>query len=258
MQWVQNNGIFDDLDQYIKWVQIIPNCCWLCYHPPVFGCAFCFELPINKRLSLSLLSVNNLSCIKRDRILFDELGFVLQPGELLHVQGPNGAGKTSLLRLLVGLSQPQSGEICWQGENIRQIPSQYQRQLCYFGHKLGVNLALSALDNLHFWCQMQGIKADADLYPLLETLGLVGLEELPAGQLSAGQQRRIALARFWLKSCPLWVLDEPFTALDRQAVQMLKSRMQAHLQGQGIIVMTSHQSLDFPTPVRELHLEYRL
>ncbi|MBT1062685.1 cytochrome c biogenesis heme-transporting ATPase CcmA [Bowmanella sp. Y26] len=207
---------------------------------------------------MSLLSVNKLSCVKRDRILFEELGFSMQAGELLHVQGPNGAGKTSLLRLLVGLSLPDSGSIQWRGEDIRRTPGQYQSELCYFGHKLGVNLALNAIDNLRFWCRMQGLPANQDLYPLLETLGLVGLEELPAGQLSAGQQRRIALARFWLKSCPLWVLDEPFTALDKQAVALLKSRLAEHLQSQGLIIMTSHQSLDFPLPVRELHLEYRL
>ena len=207
---------------------------------------------------MSELCAKELACIKRDRLLFDGVGFSLRPGEILHLQGPNGAGKTSLLRILVGLSQPQRGQVLWNGLSIEQDRQDYASQLIYFGLRPGVNLALNAIENLHYWCRLQGLPPGRELYGLLDDLGLVGLEELPAGQLSAGQQRRIGLARLWLKQVPLWVLDEPFTALDRHAVQQLKDRMQAHLDRGGMIVMTSHQSLDWAGHLKTLYLEYRI
>ncbi|MBN7826327.1 cytochrome c biogenesis heme-transporting ATPase CcmA [Bowmanella dokdonensis] len=207
---------------------------------------------------MSQLCVNNLACIKRDRLLFDAVCFSLQAGDILHLQGPNGAGKTSLLRILVGLSEPQSGSVQWHGAPISQDRAAYHRQLIYFGHKPGVNLALSARENLRYWCDLQGVAQPLDIYSLLDSLGLVGLEDLPASQLSAGQQRRIGLARLWLKSARLWVLDEPFTALDRHAVTLLKQRMQMHLGEGGMIVLTSHQSLEWAGQLKTLHLEYRI
>lgn len=207
---------------------------------------------------MSRLVAHNLTCIKRDRVLFEALDFAVDSGELLHVQGANGAGKTSLLRIVTGLAEPAAGKVMWQGVPITADPSGFQRQLLFFGHKLGVNLCLNALENLQYWCQMQGLAVNADLYALLDTLGLVGLEELPCRQLSAGQQRRVALARLWLKPASLWVLDEPFTALDRNGVAMLKQKIVSHLETGGTVLMTSHQQLDLNYPVKALQLEYRI
>ncbi|WP_335338198.1 cytochrome c biogenesis heme-transporting ATPase CcmA [Lacimicrobium alkaliphilum] len=207
---------------------------------------------------LSCLSVNNLCCIKRDRVLFERLNFRLQEQQALHVQGPNGAGKTSLLRILVGLAQADSGEVLWQQQKISESTRDFSSQLVYCGHKYAVNHSLSAAENLSFWCRMQNLGTHKDIFAVLDELGLVGLEHLPAGQLSAGQQRRIGLARLWLKPAKLWVLDEPFTALDTSAIELLSRKMEQHLAYHGMIVLTSHQSLELNHPVRSLQLEYRL
>ncbi|ALS99041.1 hypothetical protein AT746_12720 [Lacimicrobium alkaliphilum] len=207
---------------------------------------------------MSCLSVNNLCCIKRDRVLFERLNFRLQEQQALHVQGPNGAGKTSLLRILVGLAQADSGEVLWQQQKISESTRDFSSQLVYCGHKYAVNHSLSAAENLSFWCRMQNLGTHKDIFAVLDELGLVGLEHLPAGQLSAGQQRRIGLARLWLKPAKLWVLDEPFTALDTSAIELLSRKMEQHLAYHGMIVLTSHQSLELNHPVRSLQLEYRL
>lgn len=182
----------------------------------------------------------------------------MQASDLLHVQGPNGAGKTSLLRILVGLAQPDGGEVLWQQQKISDSAGNFSSQLVYCGHKYAVNHSLSAAENLSYWCRMHNLTARNDVYSVLDELGLVGLEQLPAGQLSAGQQRRIGLARLWLKPAALWVLDEPFTALDSNAIELLSRKMERHLERQGMIVLTSHQSLELNHPVRRLQLEYRL
>lgn len=207
---------------------------------------------------LSCLSVNNLSCVKRDRVLFECLNFRLEERQALHIQGPNGAGKTSLLRILVGLAQADSGEVLWQQQQISESGRDFCSQLVFCGHKYAVNHSLSAAENLSYWCRMQNLDTHVDIYGVLDELGLVGLEHLPAGQLSAGQQRRIGLARLWLKPAKLWVLDEPFTALDTSAIELLSRKMEQHLAHQGMIVLTSHQALALDHPVRTLQLEYHL
>ena len=209
---------------------------------------------------MALLSAHNLSCVKRDRVLFEKLALSVNGAELLYIKGPNGAGKTSLLRILVGLSEAACGEVHFEGETISAVRDKYHAQLVYFGHKPGLNQNLTALENLHYWCLQHGHSySQSQYYHLLESLGLVGLEELPVANLSAGQQRRVALARLWLKpQATLWVLDEPFTALDVQGISLLKARIMQHLQAQGAVIMTSHQSLQLDYPTRELELEYRI
>lgn len=209
---------------------------------------------------LGLLSVGNLSVVKSDRLLFDNINFSVEPGTLLYVKGPNGAGKTSLLRTLTGLHQAEVGEVFYCQQNIQSIPETYQRALVYFGHKSGLNLRLTAIENLQFWCRLQNITPSlADLYSVLAVLKLVGLEDMPVAHLSAGQQRRVALARLWLKtSAQLWILDEPFTALDKQGIETLVLKFVTFLSEGGAIIMTSHQDLEFDYPKQELVLEYRL
>lgn len=209
---------------------------------------------------MALLSAHNLSCCKRDRLLFDALSFSLDAGELLYLKGPNGAGKTSLLRILVGLSQPSSGEVRFQQQAISANPHALHQELVYFAHKLGINPVLSALENLRFWCQQQRLQvADEHIMQVLTLLGLVGLEDLAAINLSAGQQRRVALARFWLKpQASLWVLDEPYTALDVAGIALLEQHMLSHLKQGGCVLMTSHQQPKLDYITRELHLEYQI
>jgi len=209
---------------------------------------------------LSGLYASGLTCIKRDRILFEDFSLRLNAGELVYLRGPNGAGKTSLLRILTGLSSPDSGDVAFNGENICHSASCYNKNLIYLGHKSGLSGALSAIDNLRFWCAQHGVADKVDtIYPTLESLGLVGLEDVPVRFLSAGQQRRVALSRLWLKPAPLWVLDEPFTALDAAGVLLLERKFNYHVASGGMIITTSHQPLSSEAGEhRCVELEYRL
>ncbi|NVK55664.1 MAG: cytochrome c biogenesis heme-transporting ATPase CcmA [Alteromonadaceae bacterium] len=206
------------------------------------------------------LKADNLTCIKRDRVLFSKLSFLLAPGTLLHLRGPNGAGKTSLLRILTGLSSAQSGTIYIDDEPFHDARERFYQQLIYIGHKAGVNGALTALENLKFWCAQHNSVFEVDRsFAILAKLGLVGLEDVPVRMLSAGQQRRVALARLWLKQATYWILDEPFTALDVGGINILEQHMKIHVSNGGAIMTTSHQPLtDAAGPFTELYLEYNI
>ncbi|MFC7000965.1 cytochrome c biogenesis heme-transporting ATPase CcmA [Pseudobowmanella zhangzhouensis] len=204
---------------------------------------------------MSLLVARQLACVKNDRQLFAALDLELSAGQLIHLRGPNGAGKTSLLRLLTGLSQPASGQVVFRQQPVFNNP-EFQQHLIYIGHQAYNNPRLSAIENLTFWCRSHGVPVPDDLYPLLAMLGLVGLEDVPVGHLSAGQQRRVALARLWLKPAALWILDEPFTALDVQAIALLESHIAAYLQQGGSVLMTSHQALSNTLNADFIELEY--
>lgn len=176
----------------------------------------------------------------------------------MQLAGPNGAGKTSLLRIIAGFSVPDEGDVLWQGKSIIKNYDEFARELLFIGHKTGVNSQLTALENVQFWLQIQGYNDTQDLYVLLAKIGLVGLEDVPVRMLSAGQQRRVALLRLWLNSAKLWVLDEPFTALDKAGVAFLQQRFITHLEQGGAILLTTHQ--DLTTHFNDLQtvtLEYR-
>lgn len=209
---------------------------------------------------MTVLSVTNLSVVRRDRLLFENLHFAVEQGALLYVKGQNGAGKTSLLRVLAGLVAADVGEVCFEQQNIHHCRESYHQNLVYFGHKLGINQTLSAVENLQYWCkQHQVVMSVESILSTLVQLNLVGLEDIPVANLSAGQQRRVALARLWFKEdAKLWILDEPFTALDTQGIDLLSKQITTFLCGGGAVVMTSHQALRVDYPTDELTLEYRI
>lgn len=211
------------------------------------------------------LNAQGLSCIKQDRILFEDFSIHLHAGELIHLVGPNGAGKTSLLRILVGLSEPETGGVIVtdaagsETASFSGTENKIDYPLLYLGHKLGLNQYLSSVENLTYWANMHGIATDQhELYALLARFNLVGLEDVPSGQLSAGQQRRVSLARTQLLHAHVWILDEPFTSLDVSGVAFIQDLVDDFVAQGGAVLMTSHQALQSRLPVKTVTLEYRL
>jgi len=191
-----------------------------------------------------MLSTHDLACLRGDRRLFRDLSISLAPGRLLRVEGANGSGKTSLLRLLAGLALPAAGEVRWQGRPIRRQREAYAQALVYLGHLGGLKDELTPLENLRIEADLCGLPAPADaLQAALDHWGLARQAALPLRVLSAGQKRRAALARLNLATAPLWILDEPFNALDVDAVAALGRRIEAHLARGGLAVVTSHMAL---------------
>jgi len=191
------------------------------------------------------LEANALECVRGGRSLFQNLSFALGPGELLEVRGANGSGKTSLLRMLCGLLAPAAGQVLWRGEKINALKEEYLKELAYLGHAGGVKAELSAAENLRIhYGLMVGRRADEEkTVAALERMGLGGSQGLPAKMLSQGQQRRLALARLLISGRMLWILDEPLTALDSAAVQLVQAVVEEHLDGGGLAVLTTHQPL---------------
>ncbi|MGB4468953.1 MAG: cytochrome c biogenesis heme-transporting ATPase CcmA [Azovibrio sp.] len=203
-----------------------------------------------------MLEADNLECIRGARRLFHGVSFGLAEGELLFLQGKNGAGKTSLLRMLCGLSPPESGEVRWKGASIRKLADDFRADLCYLGHLNAIKEELSPLENLLASARLAGedLAAD-DALDALAQVGLSGREDLICRYLSQGQKRRVALARLVQERRPLWILDEPFVALDVHAVDWLVGIIGAHLQRGGLAVMTTHQPVEIPAgAVRVLRL----
>jgi heme exporter protein A len=191
-----------------------------------------------------MLQVVDLECTRGDRRLFTGLNFAVGKGTLLHVQGPNGSGKTTLLRALCGLLLPQAGEIRWNGENIRSLKEDYCREVLYLGHLNGIKNDLTGLENLTVSATLDGDRVtDQQVWSALARIGLAGFEDLPTKVLSQGQKKRVALARLLLSSAALWILDEPFTALDVAAVDLLQTLVAEHVAGGGVVILTTHQEV---------------
>ncbi|MBW7984979.1 cytochrome c biogenesis heme-transporting ATPase CcmA [Enterobacillus tribolii] len=191
-----------------------------------------------------MLTVSRLTCSRDERVLFRDLSFQLQAGEMMQIEGPNGAGKTTLLRMLAGLSQPEEGEISWQNVAIHRQRDLFNQQLLYLGHHPGVKSVLTPFENLAFYMAVQGGGEQDAIWDALAQVDLVGFEDVPVAQLSAGQQRRVALARLWLTRAPLWILDEPLTAIDKSGVAKLVALFYRHVEAGGMILLTTHQDLD--------------
>lgn len=203
-----------------------------------------------------MLETLQLACQRGDRLLFRKLDVSVEAGQLLRVAGENGVGKTSLLRLLTGLAQPLAGEVRWRGEPIRAQRDSYHAALLYLGHAAALNDLLTPLENLRFACVAAGDPVPADACEAaLRRIGLARQLDLPAKVLSQGQRRRVGLARLFLAAHrPLWILDEPFTALDVNAVRDLAECIDAHCSRGGIVVFTSHQEVALCSPGAELDL----
>lgn len=204
-----------------------------------------------------LLQLKDLTCIREDRILFEQLNYSINAGDIVQVEGPNGAGKTSLLRILAGLSAPYEGEVSFQGQSIYQESELYRQHLLYLGHLVGIKGELTAQENLMFNLAISGLDDQTAEYTL-EQVNLLGFEDALASHLSAGQHRRIALAKLWQSQAKLWILDEPFTAIDKKGVLKLEQLMQSHADNGGAVILTTHQDLQMPTErYQKLTLEYR-
>jgi heme exporter protein A len=191
-----------------------------------------------------MLTVDNLTCERNSQILFENLSFRLQAGEVLHLRGANGVGKTSLLRVLCGLMPATEGSLRWCGQPLQRVLAQYYAQTCYVGHQNGVKSSLTVRENLSLYAALNNCAADL-IVPALESLRLYVLQDRLCHALSAGQRRRVALARLALTAAKLWLLDEPLVGLDQQGIAWLGAKMREHCQQQGMVLITSHQPLVF-------------
>lgn len=193
---------------------------------------------------MAFLQTVDLACERDWRLLFSQLNLSLNPGQMLQVSGPNGSGKTSLLRLLAGLMQPTAGKILFQGEELSRQRAQMSQNTLWIGHAAGVNGLLTPQENLAWLCALQHQATGDQIVQALSLVGLKRFADMPTHSLSAGQQRRVALARLHLPSAPkLWILDEPFTALDRQAVADLEGHLVQHCEQGGMVIFTTHHEL---------------
>lgn len=191
-----------------------------------------------------VLEAEGLSCIRDDRVLFSGLAFTLRNHQALLLEGRNGSGKTSLLRILCGFREPDAGEIRWCGEPIASV--QYRADMAYIGHLEGIKKELTVLENLRVSLALAKTGAYS-IGAALERVQLAGFDDVPAQALSAGQKRRLSLARLLMTHNALWILDEPFTALDKQGIALTEQLMSEHCDQGGLIVLTSHHDLNLPT-----------
>lgn len=204
-----------------------------------------------------MLEICNLACARGDHQLFSDLSFSLSAGELMQVQGENGKGKTSLLRTLCGFITPAAGEIRWRGQDIRELDEEYYAEMVYLGHHNAIKDELNALENLRISAGLAGCEVDdKEAIAALRHMGLRGRETLPVKVLSQGQRRRVALARLLVGNAPLWILDEPLTALDVGAVGLMQELIGTHLAKNGMVIFTTHQPLEVAgVELRHLTLE---
>jgi heme exporter protein A len=195
---------------------------------------------------MDALETIDLGCTRGDRPLFTGLNFRVSAGQLLHVVGNNGSGKTTLLRTLCGLSHPADGEIRWRGQPIQVLGDEYHQALAYLGHLDGVQGELTPPENVASLASLAGAADDGAVAQALDRMGLSAYRAFPAKILSQGQRRRLALARLLVNPKPLWILDEPFTALDVRSCRLMTELLSEHLQHGGIAVLSSHQEFDLP------------
>lgn len=197
------------------------------------------NLPKNEQITLK---AEALSCIRDDRVLFADLNFELGKEQVLLLEGKNGSGKTSLLRILCGFREPDAGEIYWCGQLVN---NQYYAQMMYVGHQDGVKNELTVRENLLMTLAL-GFSSHISIEQALAKVHLQGFDGVLVQSLSAGQKRRLSLARLLITDNKLWILDEPFTSLDKQGITIIESLMIEHVNQGGMIVLTSHHDVKLP------------
>lgn len=204
--------------------------------------------------SVPLFEAQDLRCERDERLLFAGLGFRLHPGSVLQLAGPNGSGKTTLLRAVAGLGSRVEGEMRWRGELLPGAGWEMRCDSLYLGHEAAVKPGLSAIENLRWHVALWGRQRAITLEDALVRVGLGRYIDTPARQLSAGQKRRIALARLLLSTASLWILDEPFTAIDVAGVAQIEELIDAHARGGGAVILCTHHHLALGCPLERIDL----
>lgn len=199
------------------------------------------------------LSATDLTLFRGERCLFKHLDFALNPGELLLLEGQNGSGKTSLMRAIAGLIEFETGEIHWNGKPVREHRQEFHGTLVWTAHRTGLKSDLTLVENLSFESRLRS-PSGADFEEVLERLGIRRLKRLPVRSLSAGQQRRVALARMLLSEATLWLMDEPVTNLDRDGRRLVMDLVSEHLAEGGLCIMAAHQDIDVEGTVQRVML----
>jgi heme exporter protein A len=189
------------------------------------------------------LEAYDLACVRDDRTLFEKLQFKVNAGESLLLEGRNGSGKTSLLRILCSIRLPDAGRVSWCGQDIQKLGPDYHEHIAYVGHRDGVKVDLTPLENLRMAQALGKPSEGRTCEEVLDLFALYGFEDIPTYNLSAGQQRRLALARLLITQSQLWILDEPFTSLDKQGISQFESMMEAHVCTGGMVVLTTHHKV---------------
>lgn len=190
------------------------------------------------------LEARHLTCIRDDRTLFEDLEFKLESGETLLLEGRNGSGKTSLLRILCSIRLPDAGTVTWCGTDIQKLGADYHEHVAYVGHRDGIKQDLTPQENLRMAHALGRASASNHCADALERFDLYGFEDIPTYNLSAGQQRRLALARLLITESHLWILDEPFTSLDRHGIHLFEAVMEEHIASGGMLVLTTHHKVN--------------
>ncbi|WP_372740419.1 cytochrome c biogenesis heme-transporting ATPase CcmA [Neptunomonas sp.] len=206
-------------------------------------------------MSQPLLKVVDLFCERDERTLFDGLAFTLAAGELMQIEGANGSGKTTLLRILSGLSNDFEGEIYWRGKLIEKMKDEFLSSMLYFGHQPGVKGMLTPVENLQWYSAIHPALSAEKILVALDAVGLKGYEDVPCHSLSAGQNRRVSLARLYMNTATLWILDEPFTAIDKHGVAAKEKWLAGHVAAGGSVILTTHHDLTSCGPVTKINLD---
>lgn len=190
-----------------------------------------------------LLNAQSLYCERDDRILFSDLNFEVNAGDIVQLEGPNGSGKTTLLRVLSGLLNSYQGQVLWDGKDIHEYRAEYAQNLLFMGHKAAVKPSMTPIENLRFLVGLNQAFVESAAFDALEKVGLGGFEHVMCRNLSAGQQRRVSLARLYLSKAKLWLLDEIFTAIDKAGVAQFESLLADKAREGVAIVLTTHHQL---------------